>query len=180
MVIEGLATNNPTDRELVKSVYDGSLRGNKFDKAAKMASKLANNFKDASFTLPQIQLLYMDNVHQGNAMSLQFAIVFAEKYLASLKEAPQMYFNNLYLKCLLKKGELDKAEAYIEKYQDTFTNWTEKGTWLIRIQHARKDQVALMAQLESMIVFNYEMKNDEFQSIYNLHEYLITLAVNNT
>lgn len=28
-----------------------------------------------------------------------------------------------------------------------------------------------------MLVQNYKMENGEFQSIYNLHEYLVTLAV---
>lgn len=37
-VIDDLQTKNPTDKELVKSVYEGSLRNNKFEKAAKMAS----------------------------------------------------------------------------------------------------------------------------------------------
>lgn len=37
-VIDDLQSKNPTDRELVKSVYEGSLRNNKFEKAAKMAS----------------------------------------------------------------------------------------------------------------------------------------------
>ena len=127
-----------------------------------MAAKLANNFSDSSYVLPQIQLLYMDNVNGGSPMSLQFAIVFAEKYLASLKEAPQMYFNNLYLKLLLRKEEFAKAEAYIEKYAETFPVWVEKGTWLARTHHGKKDLEVLMNQLESMIVFNYEMKSDEF------------------
>jgi len=37
-VIDDLQTKNPSDKELVQSVFDGSLRNNKFDKAAKMAS----------------------------------------------------------------------------------------------------------------------------------------------
>jgi len=35
-----------------------------------MAAKLANSFNDPSFVLPQIQLLYMDNVSGGSPMSL--------------------------------------------------------------------------------------------------------------
>lgn len=50
-VIEELQAKNPTDRELVKSVYEGSLRNNKFEKAAKMASQLNNKFKETKYCL---------------------------------------------------------------------------------------------------------------------------------
>lgn len=50
-VIEKLQVNNPKDKELVKSVFDGSVGNNKFDKAAKMAAKLLNNFNEPSYAL---------------------------------------------------------------------------------------------------------------------------------
>lgn len=43
-LVENLLSKNPQDREVVMSVYESSLRCNKFDKAAKMAAKLVNNF----------------------------------------------------------------------------------------------------------------------------------------
>lgn len=45
------------------------------------------------------------------------------------------------------------------------------------MHHGRGDMQGLMAQLEAMLLRNYQMEHGEFQSIYNLHEYLVTLAV---
>ena len=53
-------------------------------------------------------------------MSLQFAIVFAEKYLAALTQDPPMSFSNLYLKLVIAKKDFEKATAYLEKYRSTF------------------------------------------------------------
>lgn len=53
-------------------------------------------------------------------MGLQFAIAFADKYLASLQETPPTYFSNLYLKLLVTKKEFTKAEAYLAKYESCF------------------------------------------------------------
>ena len=83
-VVEYLLGQNPKDKEVVMAVYESSLRCNKFDKAAKMAAKLVNNFQEPKFVLAQVQLLYMDSINGGNPMSLTFAIAFCEKYLAGL------------------------------------------------------------------------------------------------
>ena len=48
---------------------------------------------------------------------------------------------------------------------------------MLRVHHGRGDTLGLMVQLEAMLLRNYQMENGEFQSIYNLHEYLVTLAV---
>lgn len=80
-VAEALQAKNPKDSALVKSVYEGALRSNKFDKAAKMASKMLNTFGDSSFCLIQIELLFLDYTQKGTPVSLQFAIAFADKYL---------------------------------------------------------------------------------------------------
>ncbi len=54
-------------------------------------------------------------------MALQFAIIFAEKYLTNLKDKkPEMFFSNLYLKLLLAKKDFAKAETYIQTYSSTF------------------------------------------------------------
>ena len=50
-VIENLHGKNPKEKELVKSLFEGSLKINKFDKAAKMTSKLLNNFQEPSYAL---------------------------------------------------------------------------------------------------------------------------------
>lgn len=132
-VAETLQTKNPKDSALVKSVYEGALRSNKFDKAAKMASKMLNNFGDASYCLIQIELLYLDFTTKGTAMSLQFAVAFAEKYLSALTTPPSMSFSNLYLKLLVAKKDYDKAQDYILKHAATFLLWVEQGIWELKI-----------------------------------------------
>jgi len=77
-------------------------------------------------------------------MSLQFAIAFAEKYLSALKEAPPMFFSNLYLKLLLAKKDFAKAEAYLDKYRSTFMLWVEHGHWLLQIAKGKEDTEALI------------------------------------
>ena len=145
-----------------------------------MASKLLNNWKEDQYALIQIELLYIDSQRGGRAIGLQFAVVFADKYLAALQSTPATNFCNLYLKLLLAKKEFAKAEAFLKKYQDAFQLWVERGIWIARIEHAKGEMELLMNHLEAMLVQNYEMKNNEFQSIYYLHEYLISLAVRHT
>ena len=134
---ETLQAKHPNDVQLVKCVFAGSLRTNKFAQAAKMASKLANNFGEPKQILSQIQLLYMDSQHGGSPMSLQFAIVFADKYLASLAEQPSTNFGNLYLKLMLAKKDFDKSESFLTKYDTTFRLWLEKAVWQLRIKYAK-------------------------------------------
>ena len=53
-------------------------------------------------------------------MSLNFAVAFAEKYLANLKEhVPPTYFSNLWLRLLISKKDFAKALQYLEK-EDRF------------------------------------------------------------
>ncbi len=154
-VAEALQLKNPKDSALVKSVYEGALRSNKFDKAAKMASKMLNNFGDSSFSLIQIELLYLDYTHKGTQMSLQFAVAFAEKYINALKTPPPMSFSNLYLKLLIARKEYDKAADYIVKYSATFQLWVERGIWELKILHSRGDTDGLMIRIEEMLTQNY-------------------------
>jgi len=76
-----------------------------------MASKFVNIFQDFSYALPQIQLLFMDSQSPGGqAMSLNFAVAFAEKYLTNLKDqVPPTYFSNLWLKLLISKRDFVRA-----------------------------------------------------------------------
>lgn len=79
----------------------------------------------------------MDSQSGGSPISLQFAIVFAEKYLATLPEQPSTNFGNLYLKLMLAKKDFDKAEAFLEKHESTYRLWVEKAVWQLRIMYAR-------------------------------------------
>ena len=105
-IIENLVSEYPKDKELVKSVFEGSIKNNKFALGAKMAAKLVNAFEEPSFALTQVQLLYMDSQNGGSPLSLQFACAFAEKYLKNLKDEPiPTYFSNLWLKLLHAKKD---------------------------------------------------------------------------
>lgn len=42
-------------------LYEGCLQNNKFAKAAKMAGRMVQAFGEPSFSLPQVQCLYMDS-----------------------------------------------------------------------------------------------------------------------
>ena len=53
-VVEHLLTQNPKDKDLTFSMYEGSLQNGNFSMAAKMAAKMVNAFDVASFSLPQI------------------------------------------------------------------------------------------------------------------------------
>lgn len=78
---------------------------------------------------------------------------------------------------MLAKKDFDKAEAFLEKYGLTYRLWVEKAVWQLRIKYAKGLIQESMDHLEQMLIQNYEMKDNEFQSMYYLHEFLITLAV---
>ena len=117
-----------------------------------MASKLANNFGEPKQILSQIQLLYMDSQSGGSPMSLQFAIVFADKYLAALTEQPSTNFGNLYLKLMLAKKDFDKAEAFLSNHGSTYRLWIEKAVWQLRIKYAKGLIEDSMDHLEQMLL----------------------------
>jgi len=53
-------------------------------------------------------------------MSLNFAVAFADKYLANFNDsAPPTYFSNLWLKLLVNKKDFARALQYLEK-EDRF------------------------------------------------------------
>ena len=86
-IVEHLQGRNTDDKELTFTLYEGSLMNNKFAKAAKMAGRMVQAFNEPSFSLPQVQCLYMDSQKwlggTGSPISLQLAVAFAEKYMAA-------------------------------------------------------------------------------------------------
>ena len=60
-VVEYLLSKKPQDKDLVFTMYEGSLQNNNFNMAAKMAGKMYQSFDNPQFALPQIQCLYMDS-----------------------------------------------------------------------------------------------------------------------
>ena len=51
-VVEQLLVKKPQDKELVFTMYEGSLHNNNFGLAAKMAAKMSQSFNAPAFSLP--------------------------------------------------------------------------------------------------------------------------------
>ena len=83
----------------------------------------------------------------------------------------------LYLKLLIAKKDFDKAMTFLTtEAKPSFELWVEEKQWLLRI-FLESDQTGKAIQtLVEMLRVNYS-NVAEFQSIYNLHELLISLAV---
>ena len=60
-IVELLQGQFPDDKEITFTLYEGCLKNNKFAKAAKMAGNMVKAFNEPSFSLPQVQCLYMDS-----------------------------------------------------------------------------------------------------------------------
>ena len=59
--VEMLQAKHPGEKELTFMLYEGCLADNRFAKAAKMAARMVQAFGEPSFSLPQVQCLYMDS-----------------------------------------------------------------------------------------------------------------------
>ena len=117
-------------------------------------------------------------------ISLQLAVAFAEKYMAAQQEANTenapipVSFSKLYLKLLLAQKAFDKAQAFLEgEGGRSFELWVEKRTWQLRIFLENGQTEQAIQELVEMIKFNYTQVEQDFQSIYNLHEVLLSLAL---
>lgn len=55
--------------------------------------------------------------------------------------------------------------------------WVDHRTWTVRLHYAKGDKPAAIQELLEMVKYNYTKVKEEFQSIYNLHELLICLAI---
>jgi hypothetical protein len=58
--------------------------------------------------------------------------------------------------------------------------WLEQRTWQLQIFFESGNLEKTCEELVEMIRYNYTQVKDDFQSIYNLHELLVTLAVRMT
>lgn len=179
---------NPKDKELTHSLYTGSLMNGQFATAAKMASKMVQLFDEPSFALPNIELLFIDSQKwlggSGNQISLSLAVAFAEKYMAAQQKQNEVgapipaYFSKLYLKLLLAKKDFAKAQSFLESEgKRSFELWLDQRAWQVQIFFQSEQIDKACQELTEMIRFNYTQVKEDFQSIYNLHELLITLAV---
>ena len=117
-------------------------------------------------------------------ISLQLAVAFAEKYMAANQEQNEerapipASFTKLYLKLLLAQKAYAKAQAFLDgEGQRSFEMWVERRTWQLRIYLEAGDEDRAIGELIEMIKFNYTQVEQDFQSIYNLHEVLFSLAL---
>lgn len=88
------------------------------------------------------------------------------------------YFSKLYLKLLLAKKDFAKAQTFLEtEGKRSFELWLDQRAWQVQILFQSGQLEKTCQELTEIIRFNYTQVKQDFQSIYNLHELLITLAV---
>ena len=172
-VVEALQAKNPNEKDLTFMLYEGSLQNNKFSKAAKMAAKMAQAFNEPSFSLPQVQCLYMDSQKwlggEQSPISLQLAVAFAEKYMKANQERNEagapipLNFCKLYLKLLLAQKAFDKAQEFLQgEGSRSFELWVERRTWQLQIYMNSEQDEKAMNELIEMIKFNYTQVEQDF------------------
>jgi len=88
-----------------------------------------------------------------------------------------LYFAKLYLKLLVAKKDFEKAITFLTGVgKPSFELWVEEKQWLVRIYLQSDQEEKAIQTLIEMVRLNYE-NVDEFQSIYFLHELLLSLVV---
>lgn len=112
------------------------------------------------------------------------AIALAEKYMKKKQEQNEeeapipQYFTKLYLKMLVAKKDFDKAMEFLQgEGKRSFDLWVEQRMWALRIYIESDQTEKAIQELVEMIRYNYTQVEEDFQSIYNLHELLLSLAI---
>lgn len=154
-----------------------------------MAGKIEKQFGEKEYGLYAIQALYMLSQAPGSApFNLDLALGFIEKqrqasYKDEMKPLPQ-YFVQLYTKLLVAKGQYDKALAYLEEHKGSFGMILDKHRMVTRILIKSGDVKGCIDHLIDVIKTNYqrlvepkEGEQSEYQSIYDHHELLISLVI---
>lgn len=95
------------------------------------------------------------------------------------EEAPiPVSFCKLYLKLLVAQKQFEKAQTFLEgQASRSFEMWVEKRTWQLRIYLESGQEDQAINEIIQMIKYNYTIVEEDFQSIYNLHEVLLSLVL---
>ena len=87
-------------------------------------------------------------------------------------------FSKLYLKLLLAKKAYEQAQTFLGgEGGRSFELWVERRTWQLRIYLESGQEDKAIQEIVEMIRYNYTQVENDFQSIYNLHEVLFSLAL---
>ena len=78
----------------------------------------------------------------------------------------------------MAKKQYDKSSEFLQgEGKKSFDLWVEHRTWQLKIFLESEQTEEAMQELVEMIRFNYTQVEQDFQSIYNLHELLLSMAV---
>ena len=84
----------------------------------------------------------------------------------------------MYLKLLLAQKAYEKAQTFLNgEGNRSFELWVERRTWQLRLYLESGQTEQALQEIVEMIKYNYTQVEEGFQSIYNLHEVLISLAL---
>ena len=79
---------------------------------------------------------------------------------------------------MLAQKNYAKAQVFLSgEGSRSFELWVELRTWQFRIHLESGQRELAIQELVDMIKFNYTQVEQDFQSIYNLHEVLFSLAL---
>lgn len=82
------------------------------------------------------------------------------------------------MKLLLAQKNYEKAQGFLTgPAKRSFELWVEQRSWQFRIYLESGETEKAIQELVEMIRFNYTQVEQDFQSIYNLHEVLLSLAL---
>ena len=89
-----------------------------------------------------------------------------------------IHFSKLYLKLLVAQKAFAKAQAFlVGEGAPSFELWVERRSWQLRIHlESGQNELAIQEMLQ-MIRFNYTQVEEDFQSIYNIHEVVLSMAL---
>eukprot|EP00347_Sterkiella_histriomuscorum_P023059 403336110 len=179
---EKLQQLNPNDKQTAIKLFTQYTFMNEYQKMSGMANKIAMSFQEKEFALYSIQALYMLSQTKGaSPMSIDLALAFIEKqrqthYKDDIQPSVPQYFVQLYFKILLAKKQFDKALEYLNQHEQSFGMILDKRRLVYQLKYKQGDIIGVIQELISIIKHNYQHV-DEFQSIYDHHELLISLVV---
>lgn len=81
------------------------------------------------------------------------------------------------MKVLTAKGDFDKVLEFLNTFQSSFGLIIDKKKLVFRTLLKMGDKLGAMNELLDMIRANYENVGGDFQSMYDHHEILVSLLV---
>ena len=183
VVREKLAQKFPQDKQVAIRLFSLYTFQNEYQKMSGMASKIEKAFGEKEFGLYSIQALYMFSQSKGApASTIDLAVMFVEKQRAVYQPSPPQYFLQLYVKILSAKGLYDKSLEYLHQNEQQFGMILDKRRLVCKLLKKKGDTNGLITELLGIVKDNQKLiqqsqNGDGYQSIYDIHEYIISLLV---